>query len=268
MACLPGVQSCLPEQKVAKTFIDSPHMISLLVNPPNLVYKFNHKGEAIDGFDSLPQKQQDSALWVNSKYIQNLSDSVLLENYMNNFIEELRLLGFDVYLNSAIDSFMTGKPQSYVVDVAQVQVDEYLYPLLDEDSFLDTVYYKKFNLNAADFSCWFALGKAGSGSSRKTTLYATNTAYDTFDGRFYNDPFSGTVKYKYTIDSLHTKDIYDMATYLGKKHAGYLYDFFMNQYIAKHMPQGMQMEDYYHFSRSRKSISPAYEDRFEILGTK
>ena len=267
-ASLAGLQSCLPEQKVAKTFIQSPHMISLLVNPPNLVFKYNHKGEAIEGFDSLPVKRQDSALWVNSKYIQYLSDSVLLENYLNNFIDELRQLGFDVYLNSAIDSFMTGKPQSYVVDIAQVQVDEYLYPLQDEDSFLDTVYYKKFNLNAVDYSCWFDLGKAGPGSSRKTTLYATNTAYDTFDGRFYNDPFSGTVKYKYTIDSLHTKDIYDMATYLGKKHAGYLYDFFMNQYIAKHMPQGMQMEDYYHYNRNRKSISPAYEDRFEILGTK
>ena len=42
----------------------------------------------------------------------------------------------------------------------------------------------------------------------------------------------------------------------------------MNQYIAKHMPQGLELEDYYHYNRIRNSISPAYDDRFEILGTK
>jgi hypothetical protein len=268
LAGITGLQSCLPERKVASTFIGSPHMINLLVNPPMQVFKFNHKGEAIAGFDSLSQDQQDSALWDNSKYIQFISDSILLENYMNNFIDELRLLGFNVYLNSAIDSFMTGKPQSYVLDVTQVQLDEYNYPLEDEDAFLDTIYYKKFNLNAVDYSCWFNLGKAGVENTRKVLLYASNTAYDTFDGRFFNDPFSGTVRYKYTIDSLETKDVYEMATYLGKKHAGYLYDFFLNQYIAKHLPEGIEMEDYYHYNRNRKSLTPAYEDRFEILGTK
>ena len=268
LAGLVSLQSCLPERKVANTFIQSQHMITLLVNPPAIVFKYNHKGEAIERFDSLSQAQQDSALWTQSSYIQFINDSTLLENYMNSFIEELRLLGFNVYLNSSIDSFNAVKPQSYILNVAQIQVDEYYYPLKDEDAFLDTVYYKEFNLNAVDFSCWFDLSKAGTETSRKALLYATNTAYDTFDGRFFNDPFSGTVRYKYTIDSLKTKDVYDMATYLGKKHAGYLYDFFMNQYIAKHLPEGIKMEDYYHYNRIRKSFNPAYDERFEILGTK
>jgi hypothetical protein len=268
MAGMVMLQSCLPEHKVAKTFIDSPHMINLLVNPPAMVFKFNHKGEAIEDFDSLKPIIQDSLLWTNSRYMQYMNDSVLLENYMNNFIEGLRLNGFNVYLNTAIDSFSTEKPQSYVLDVSQVQLDEYLYPLEDEDSFLDTIYIKKFKLNAVDFSCWLNLGKAGSASGKKTTLYATNTAYDTFDGRFFNDPFSGTVRYKYNIDTLKTKDIYEMATYLGTKHAGYVYDFFLNQYIARNLPEGVRMDDYYHYNRSRKNLVPANEDRFEILGAK
>jgi hypothetical protein len=263
-----GLQSCLPERQVANTFIQSPHSISLLVNPPSMVYKFNHKGEAIEGFDSMSQQQQDAALWDSSRYIRFINDSILLESYMNGFIDQLRVLGFDVYLNSSIDSFMSGKPQSYLLNVSQIQLDEYYYPLQDEDNFLDTVYMKTFNLNAVDYSCWFDLGKAGSGSGSKTTLYATSTAYDTFDGRFFNDPFSGTVRYKYTIDSLKTRDVYAMAPYLGKKHAGYLFDFFMNQYIAKHLPPGMEMEDYFHYNPVRKSFGPAYDERFEILRPK
>jgi hypothetical protein len=263
-----GLQSCLPEQKVASTFIKSPNTINLLVIPPDLVYKYNHKGESIDGFDNISQSLQDSALWVNSRYIQFLSDSLLLENYMNHFIDELRLLGFNIFLNNTIDSFMTGKPQSYVVDIAQMQLDEYFYPMEDEESYMDTIYQKTTNLNAVDFACWFDLSKANTENAKKTTLYSTSTSYDSFEGRFYNDIFTGRVKYKYNIDSLQVKDIYEMASYLGKKHAGYLYDFFMNQYIAKNMPAGTTMQDYYHYNHTRQSFTPAGEERFEILGNK
>ena len=263
-----GLQSCLPERKIATTFIESQQQFNLLVNPPDLVFKYNHKGEIIDGFDTLRPVQQDSALWVNSQFMQYINDSIMLESYMNQFIGELRELGFNVYLAESIDSFMTGKPQSYILDIPQIQLDEYYYPLIDEEDFLDTTYYKQFNLNAVDFSSWFELSKANVPNAKKMVLYSSHTTYDSFDGRFFNDPFSGQVRYKYTIDSLQTTDVYEMAPYLGKKHAGYLYDYFMNQYIAKHLPEGMKMMDYYHYNRNKKSFSSAGDDRFDILGSK
>jgi hypothetical protein len=262
------LQSCLPERKIADNFIQSKYALNLLVNPPDQIFKYNHKGEIIEGFDSLSPGSQDSALWATSRYVQYLSDSVLLESYLNQFIGELRELGFNVYLIDAIDSFMTGKPQSYILDIPQIQVDEYFYPLVDEGDFLDSTYYKKFNLNAVDFSCWFELRKANTENAKRMVLYSTNTAYDSFDGRFFNDPFSSSVRYKYTIDSLKIKDVYAMATYLGKKHAGYLYDYFMNQYIAKHLPEGMKMTDYFHYDRQRKTFLPANDERFDVLGSK
>ncbi|MCX6279912.1 MAG: hypothetical protein NT004_17735 [Bacteroidetes bacterium] len=268
---LPGLlflHSCLPEQKVAKTFIQSQQVMNLLINPPEMVYKYNHKGEAIEGFDSMNPARQDSALWETSRYIQFLSDSIILENYMNNFIDELRLLGFNVFLGSAADSFVSSKPQSYTLDIAQVQIDEYLYPQEDEIEFFDSVFYKRVNLNAVDFSCWFDLRKANVENPRTTVLYSTSTSYDSFDGRFFTDPFTGKIRYRYSIDSLALNDVYTMAAYLGKKHAGYLYDFFLNQYIAKNLPEGLEMTDYFHFNKKRETIVSAYDERFEILGTK
>ncbi|MCK9424209.1 MAG: hypothetical protein M0Q38_16610 [Bacteroidales bacterium] len=260
--------SCLPERKVAQVFIQSPHEINLLVFPPDLIYKYNHKGETIPGFDSLNDTRQDSALWINSSYMQYLSDSMLLETYMNHFIDELRELGFNVYLSNAIDSFMKNKPQSYALDIAQMQLDEYLYPLEDEEPFEDTIYYKRFDLNAIDFSCWFELSKVNITRTRKTILYSSLTAYDTFDGQFYFDPWTSKVKYKYKIDTLRIKDVYEMAGYIGKKHAGYLYDYFLNQYIAKNLPPDEMLQYYYHYDRLRKNISPVEDDRFEIIGSK
>lgn len=260
--------SCLPERKIAQVFNQSPHEINLLVLPPENVFKYNHKGEVIEGFDSLNEAGQDSALWATSTFMQNVSDSLLLETYMNRFLGELRALGFNVYLNDAFDAFLTDKPQSYVLDIAQVQLDEYLYPLEDEEPFEDTIYYKRFDLNAIDFSCWFELGKANTTKARKTVLYSSFTAYDSFDGQFYFDIWSNNVVYKYNIDTLQMKDIYGLAAYLGKKHAGYLYDYFMNQYIAINLPPNEILQYYYHYDRYRKTIYPVEDERFDILGTK
>ncbi|MEI6456665.1 MAG: hypothetical protein WCO93_10295 [bacterium] len=260
--------SCLPEQKIANTLIQSPPEINILVFAPEVVFKYNHKGEMIPGFDSIGDAQQDSALWVESSYVQYLNDSLLLEKYINSFINELRLLGFNVYLDNSIDSFLIGKPQSYVWNIAQIQVDEYLYPLEDEEPFQDTVYYKRFDLNAVDFSCWFELSKVNAEKAHKLTLYSSFTAYDNFEGEFYLDPWEMDMKYKYRLDSLQVKDVTEMAVYSGRKHAAYLYDYFLNQFIAARLPKGQTMYYYYHYNRQKKSVSPTDDTGFEVIEPK
>jgi hypothetical protein len=260
------LHSCLPEQKLSRIFTQSRQMISIRVTPPELIYKFSHKGELIEDFELMSQAEKDSALVINSKYIRYLSDSIVLENFMNNFIDELRQLGFNVYLDFPGDSFPLSGPQSYLVNVSQLQFDEYIYTLEDQAEFFDSVFTKKINLEAMDISAWFDLKKSGIENAKTTVLYATNTATSAFDGRFYADPFSGRIRYKYTMEELKLEELYQVSAKLGKKYAGFLYDFFLNQYLAKNMPPGEELLDYYHFDRDRNMITPAWEDRFEVIG--
>lgn len=262
---LAGLTSCFPEQQIANRFIRTPGLITLKVAPPTYVLKFSHKGETIRDFATLDTAAQDSALWATSRYIRSVSDSIVLETYMNAFISGLRDLGFKVYLEGLADSFPADGPQSYLVDIPQIQLDEYLYTLEDEGEFMDTLYQKRIVLNAIDFSTWVELGKASGTLRRKTVLYSSMTGYDGFDGRFYNDPFTGMVRYKYSIDTLTVDDVHDLAGYAGRQHAGYLYDFFLNQYIIRHLPEGMEPFDYYRYNPKRKSIYPAEDERFEVL---
>ena len=262
------LQSCLPEQQIAKTFIQSGNGINLLVTPPDQVYKFNRKGELVPGFEQLTDEQKDSALWFSSRYMQRLSDSLILEAYVNAFLEELRQLGFNVYLADSPEAFNPGAAQAYSVTMAQVQLDEYIYPVEDEFEYFDSVFKKRIDINAVDFSGWFDLKKAGKENARITTLYGTSTGYDEFDGRFFNDPFSGRIRYKYTVDTMEVSDIYDFSRYLGTRFAGYLFDFFLNQYIAKNLPPGLELTDYYRYVRKRNAVIPADGDRFEILETR
>ena len=257
--------SCSMEKKLAQTFINTKPEIDLQLFTPDILFKYNHKGEEIEGFKVLTDDQQDSALFVNSKFMQFVDDSIYLEKYMNSFIDELRALGFKIFLDSSVDSFLQGQPQSYIVNISQVQLDEYKFPIVDSEPFEDTVYTKKFKLNSVDASAWFELSKINTSKPQKTVLYSSFTASDGFDGNFLINTFTGDIQYKYKIDSLEVKDIYDMATYTGWKDAGYLFDFFMNQYIAFHLPKGMEPLYYLHYDRIQKSFIPTEDDMFEIL---
>jgi hypothetical protein len=257
--------SCSMEKKLAQTFIKTPPEINLQLFTPDVLFKFNHKGEEIEGFTELSESGQDSALYVNSKFMQFVEDSIYLEGYMNNFIEELRTLGFNVFLDFSVDSFLQSQPQSYIVNISQVQLDEYKFPLVDSEPFEDTVYTKSFHLNAVDASAWFELSKINSPKPIKTVLYSSFTASDGFDGNFVINTFTLDIQYKYKIDSLKLKDIYELSAYAGRKDASYLFDFFMNQYIAFHLPKGIEPQYFLHYDRFHKTLLPTEDERFEIL---
>lgn len=259
------LSSCFADRKLGKAFVESPPPIKILLTPPEVLYKYNHKGEAIPGFDSLTAEQQDSALYASSRFIREVRDSLFLENYVNNFLEELRGLGFTVYLTDATDSALRSQPQVYVLNMAQLQLDEYYYPFEDEAVFYETRYIKSVDLNAIDFSVWYEVSKLNAKTPSKTTLYTSHTMTDGIDGSFVHDPFSDEVRYRSRMDTVSIADILSMASNLGKRHAGYFYDFFLNQYIAYHMPESEVPYWYYHYNKYSKRLEPVEEDRFQVL---
>lgn len=260
-----GVTACTPEYKLAKEFRANPPGFYFHLDPPALLFKYNHKGELIEDLNKMTPEQQDSALFFSSSFIQYINDSTFLENYVNGFLNELRNLQFPVYIGNEADSFLMSQPQSYEIDIVQIQLDEYFYPYEDEEYFYDTLFYKKFDLDAVDFSVWVELSKFNHSSNLKTVLYSSHMASDNLEGEFILDPFRQQVKYSYTVDSLSVGDLNDIATLLGKVHASYLFDFLLNQYIAFHIPKGFQPQVYYHYNRFRDSFVPVEEERFELL---
>lgn len=258
--------SCAPETKLAKGFVKSPPPITLQLFTPNMVFKYNHKGEEIEGFDTLSDIMQDSALFVNSRYIQNIDDSLFLDKYLNAFIDELRASGFTVYLDQSVDSFLKQQPQAYVINVSQIQLDEYKFPVEDTEPYGDSILYQSFMLDAVDASSWFELSKINVPNPKKTVLYSSFTASDGFEGRFVVNGFSFDVQYKYKIDSLKVQDVYDLAVYSGKRNASFLFDFFMNQYIAiKLESSGQRPIMWLHYNRINKTYTPTEEDMFEVV---
>jgi hypothetical protein len=256
------------EKKLGKEFLAQTPRICIEVYTPEDLFKYSHKGETIPGFDSLPASRQDSALYADSRFIRYTDDSIFLDRYVNSFIDELRSIGFRVFVNSNVDTLLRTQPQAYVVNMSQVQLDEYFEPLEDSQPLGDTVFTKTFALNAVDAASWFELSKYNAEKPVKTVLYSSFTASDGFSGNFLVNGFTMDVQYRYKIDSLRMTDIYDLATYSGRRNAIYLYDYFMNQFIAYHLPDGIEILGYLHYNPSRKTFDFTDEEKFEVLKSK
>jgi hypothetical protein len=257
--------SCTIEKKLGKDFLTEAPKICIEVYTPQSLFKFSHKGEIIPGFDSLTGPQQDSALFASSHFIRLVDDSLFLDRYVNSFIDELRNIGFRVFLDSYADTTLHNMPQAYVVNMSQVQLDEYFQPFEDSESIGDTEFYKTFDLNAVDASSWFELNKYNVVKPVKTVLYSSFTASDGFKGNFVMNNFTMDLKYRYKIDSLRMSDIYDLASYSGRRNADYLFDYFMNQFIAYNMPQGMEILGYLHYVPSSKTFVFTEDEKFQVL---
>lgn len=260
--------SCSIERKLGKEFLTQTPQICIQVFTPESLYKFNHKGEKIAGFDSLSGPQQDSALYAGSRFIRFVNDSAFLDKYVNAFIDELRGFGFRVFVDSNVDTLLRTQSQAYVVNMTQVQLDEYFEPYGDSETVGDTTYYKSFELNAVDASCWFELNKYNAVKPVKTVLYSSFTASDGFTGNFFLNNFTMNLQYRYKIDSLKLNDIYDLASFSGRRHANYLFDYFMNQYISIHMPENMEIMGYMHYTPATKFFNFTDEEMFEVLKSK
>ena len=210
--------SCTLERKLGQEFLAKTPEINIeLISPGNL-FKYNHKGEKISGFDSLTAPQQDSALFADNRFIRNIDDSIFLDRYVNSFIDELRAIGFRVYVDGMVDSLFRIMPQSYVVNMAQVQLDEYILPFEDSEPIGDSVFYKTYDLNAVDAAAWIEVNKYNAVKPVKTVLYSSFTASDGFSGSFIVDG-EMNIRYRYRIDSLEVNDIYDLASFSGRRHA-------------------------------------------------
>ena len=256
------------ERNLGKEFLSQTPQISIEVYTPEILYKFSHKGEKIRGFDSLSGSQQDSALLASSSFIRFIDDSTFLDKYVNTFIDELRRIGFRVFVDNNVDTILQEKPQTYVVNMSQVQLDEYFQIYEDSEQVGDTEFYKSFDLNSVDASSWFELSKYNVVKPVKTVLYSSFTASDGITGNFVMNNFTMNLHYRYKIDSLKLNDIYDLASFSGQRDANYLFDYFMNQYISYHMPENMEIMGYLHYSPSVKTFNFTDDEKFEVMNTK
>jgi hypothetical protein len=254
-----ALSSCSMEWKLARNFTRPETKTSVLLLPPDYIFKTSLKKDSIPNASSLAKDQLDSALFVNSKFIQYLSDSILLEGYVNSLIDELYQFGITVLLNDQVEDFMASGGSAYTVNLAQLEAEEYIRGYRDDEDIGELTYYKDFALEAVNLNSWFEITRLNPKREGYKVLFDQGSVSDEVEGYFTENMFTGEVRYTYSETKMALEDIYELAVELGRRHASMLYDYLLNDHISSNLPAGTRRANYLHYQRKGRYFRPAYD---------
>ena len=257
---------CNPEKKLAKSFVYQSGKRSALVFSPEYIYKENQKTWLLDSLKgNFSDEQKDSLLWEMSDYVKNINDSIFLKKFTRGFFYQLAKYGFDVFDQDAIDLFMQNDSSAYFINIPQVELDETIYPYKDKMLINGYTYFHQHYLNAIDLSTWLEISKVNDTIINKQVMFASDLITDDLNGSFDYDEETDQLKYYYKIDTLTVNQLYDLAITLGKKYAGYTYDYLLNRYILTQKQPGDTLQYYWHYDINRNKLYPIWDEEERLI---
>lgn len=253
--------SCSAERKLAVEYVKKREPASALLIAPDFSYKYNFKIPDIENFFELSGAQKDSTLFFNSDLLQYIDDSVLFASYLKGLSTGLANYGFRTYSGESARKFIESGSDGLIINLAQLELEEYLDSISDEASYSEEENYNyQFYLNAINFNSWFEIARV---NHQDTTLvlYTSNKITDKFEGGYQYFPFTGDVKYYYSIDSMTVDDVYKSAYSYSYYYAGLIFDYLMNEYVRTHLDAGKQPLGYYTYDRISGIVRKGYGQR-------
>ncbi len=258
--------ACNPEKKLAKQFVYQPGKRNALVFTPEFLYKTNQKTWLLDSLKgTFTEEQKDSLLWEMSKYIKNINDSVFIKKFSRGFFYQLAKYGFNVYDQDAIELFMKNDSNSYLINIPQIELDETIYPYKDKTVINGYTYFHQHYLNALDLSTWFEISHVNDTVINKEVMFASDLITDDLNGSFDYDEEKDQLKYYYNIDTLTISQVYNLAIELGKRYAGYTYDYLLNKYILAHKQPGDTLQYYWHYNLNYNKLYPVWDEEDKLI---
>lgn len=247
---------------VKKTKLSDTIKPSILVLKPDYIYKTNSKPYYIKDSRKLSDWDKDSIRYSKSEFLQYISDSIIIENFFEYFVKELKIIGYNVFFEDSFDNFLRIKSTAYILNFAQIELEEFLYKDRRSEVFDSTTFYEDFDVNAVNFNIWVELTEMNGDKGMKI-LFCDYFSSDIIEGKFKRNLFSGKVRYVYKRKNMLLKLIYQMVKDAGKSNASYLFDFFMNEYLNNVYKE--KTLKYYHYDQEKNKIFKEKNKRYFIV---
>ena len=256
--------ACSPERKLARNYVKQHTGNGVMIIPLNELYKDNLSINFDTAVKYSPE-QFDSIAWVQSCYIKNLSDSIFLTIFINSLIDKLSSDGYDVYVDESSDVFLSLPDPKWIIQIEQLQLNEEYSIESNEMYSAETgePFSEGYRANQVSLSSWIEASRAN--ADNKQVLYLEGYVQDNFRREVDFDIMEGSVGLELQRDSVGMDEVYQMAHYLGKKHAELLFDYFMNDYIRENLPAGIINRQYFRFDRQSKSVKKGLIERFDVV---
>lgn len=210
--CALALSSCQTELKLAKTFVAEKANTQVAVYFP----------ESAD-----VRVEYNTQLGQQTQVLNGFNQDLFLDVMYNAYAKALGDYSLEVYVPEDPDQVQVDSAHWMVV-LSRVEVsgriteyEDYLFSDTDEYSY-------KHPLNTVNVASWFEVNDG----DWRPVLFCEHNLMDGFDSKTDYSFWENKIDYKYSIDTLELKDVYNYAVYLGKLYAGYTYDYMMNSYVG------------------------------------
>lgn len=248
--------SCSVEYKFASKFAFKKNKGAVLVLAPDVIFKTNLKDSLIINHRFLSQSQKDSLLSVSDFYLQYIDEKIFVDNSLSFLKDELNKMGFQVFDEKTFDQFLKEKDSSYVLKLTQVELEEGYGDRTQTQYYYENPLGVTAKVNFVNINYWFELERKNVSDETFPLLYASYGLMDGLDGEFLIDDSNKLAFKCNNIDTLSINDFKDIPELLGKKYAGYFYDYVLNISIIESLPSDKTPTYYFHFDPQTKSIAP------------
>jgi len=230
---------------------------------PDLVYKQSLKKFDVENADELDETELDSALYHQSLFIQHINDSIFIERFVNKFSSSLDDFGYKVFGESELDIFLQDTNQGFIVNLAQISLEEYVYPYETEFMMFDDVYgIEGIDLNALNVNIWFEFQEVNGEEHDSKIFFTGDPLFDNIKGNVKQNPFQSDIMFEYSIDSLDISTIYLYTEKLAERYAGYTLDYLLNEFVYKNNPDLYNPEYYIHYDPESNNFFYTVDRRF------
>lgn len=258
------LSACSPERNLARQYVKQHKGNGIMIIPVYQLFKDN-LSISYDTAKHYTPVQFDSISWVQSTFIQHISDSLFLTSFINSMINTLSADGYDVYLDAGSDVFLSLPDPKWVVQIAQLQLDEKYDKNYYEVNAFDggDARVESLKINQVTLSSWLEVSRAN--AANKQVLFLEAYIQDEIKRGVNFNLMEGSVDLEQLRFAIQLDDVYIMANDLGQKHAEMLFDYFMNDYIGENLPSGIANRQYFRFDPKSKSLKKGLKERFEVV---
>ncbi len=261
-----GQYSCSPERKLARKYAIMARDNSVLVLLPTEVWLVNQKSDYPGSSFTFSQAKQDVRLLENTLIFPNLSQASVLRLFGESYLSELSKYGLKVYTEDQTEAFMHADTSAYILNLAQLELQEYYSPVEDEVIVGETVYTYDFAINGLNLALWLVFNKVNDKNIKKpTVLFATHDLLDRYEGYFTMKFMTGKIDYKLKVDTMNIERARNFISYLGRLYAAYTFDYMMNDYVNRKLGPAVVQRRHFRWDPFNKNLKATINERFVPL---
>jgi hypothetical protein len=256
------MSSCSPEMRIAKQYVRSSHETPLMFFHTDSLMKISSKLPVADTITDTSRHYLDSLAYAQTKFVQQINNHEFLRQYYSELTDELDKYGFRVYSDSTAYKFFSDSSKGYIVNLAQVELEEFYKSftsgfMIDEngDSY-------QFDLDAVALNSWFEISCSNCDSGMMRVMFASCEKSSMAKARMKQHESTGDLYLGYDVTDMNMIDVYTLADIGAKQNASYIFDYAMNEYIARQMRLSIVKRYGLHYDSKKKKIRRAGDKKF------